>query len=227
MSTSHSRLEPFFQQMVRNSYAGKLGIHDTAITQYVARLLCEFSEADKLYKVRDDEGRPSLARRDGAAADPVHGTATSFDAERAVRKHIGDYALFVSGMYPESMDPYRRRHGQQSFEELVKVGKESYYIVSQFDLEEYADEAPMFRRLAGWFDRCIYGLRLVREELTHNKPGFLARPRELARLCEGAAERMGNRKSPRSDTPTRRQHIPRAVAEVKSPPARKLEDRAR
>lgn len=174
MPTETHPLEPFFHQIVRNSYDGKLGIHDTAITQYVARLLCEFSESDKLYKVRDDEGRPihSLDQM-VQAADPVHGTAPSFDAERAVRKHIGDYALFVSGMYPESMDPYRRRHGQQSFEELVKVGKESYYIVSQFDLEEYADEAPMFRRLAGWFDRCIYGLRLVREELTQGKPGFL------------------------------------------------------
>src|ERR1700678_79665 len=167
-------LEPFFQQIVRNSYSGKLGINDTAITHYVAHLLCEFSEADKLYKVRDEEGRPIRTLEDLLqAADPVHGTAPSFDAERAVRKHIGDYALFVSGMYPESMDPYRRRHGQQSFEELVKVGKESYYIVSQFDLEEYADEAPMFRRLSGWFDRCIYGLRLVREELTVSQPGFL------------------------------------------------------
>ena len=174
MPTETHPLEPFFHQIVRNSYDGKLGIHDTAITHYVARLLCEFSEADKLYKVRDDEGRPihSLDQM-LEASDPIHGTAPSFDAERAVRKHIGDYALFVSGMYPESMDPYRRRHGQQSFEELVKVGKESYYIVSQFDLEEYADEAPMFRRLAGWFDRCIYGLRLVREELTQGKPGFL------------------------------------------------------
>ena len=174
MPTETHPLEPFFHQIVRNSYDGKLGIHDTAITQYVARLLCEFSEADKLYKVKDDAGRPihSLDQL-VEAADPIHGTATSFDAERAVRKHIGDYALFVSGMYPESMDPYRRRHGQQSFEELVKVGKESYYIVSQFDLEEYADEAPMFRRLAGWFDRCICGLRLVREELTNGKPGFL------------------------------------------------------
>jgi hypothetical protein len=167
-------LEPFFQQIVRNSYNGRLGMHDTAITEYVARLLCEFSEADKLYKVRDEEGRPIRALEEMVqAADPVHGSAASFDTERRVRKHIGDYALFVSGMYPESMDPYRRRHGQQSFEELVKVGKESYYIVSQFDLEEYADEAPMFRRLAGWFDRCIYGLRLVREDLANSKPGFL------------------------------------------------------
>ena len=175
MQTEAHPLEPFFQQMVRNSYAGKLGMHDTAISNYVAHLLCEFSEADKLYRVRDEEGKPihaldAMVR----AADPVHGTAASFDAERAVRKHIGDYALFVSGMYPESMEaPRSRRQGQQSYEELVSVGKESYYIVSQFDLEEYADEAPMFRRLAGWFDRCTYGLRLVREELSQGKPGFL------------------------------------------------------
>src|SRR6201999_2598831 len=118
---------------------GKLGIHDTAITQYVARLLCEFSESDKLYKVRDDEGRPIVALEELIqAADPVNGTAPSFDAERAVRKHIGDYALFVSGMYPESLEPHKRKHGRQSYDELVRVGKESYYIVSQFDLEEYA-----------------------------------------------------------------------------------------
>ena len=173
MQADNHPLEGFFQQMVRNSYAGKLGIHDTAITQYVAHLLCEFSESDKLYKVRDEHGKPLQALEDLVrAADPIHGTAASFDAERAVRKHIGDYALFVSGMYPESMDPWRRRRGQQSFEELVAVGKQSYYIVSQFDLEEYAEEAPLFARLSEWFDRCIYGLRLVREDL-QRKPNFL------------------------------------------------------
>jgi hypothetical protein len=177
MQSEAHPLEPFFQQMVRNSYAGKLGMHDTAITHYVARLLCEFSEAEKLYQVRDEEGRPLRTLEQMLeASDPVHGTAASFDTERAVRKHIGDYALFVSGMYPESLEsptPGRRRHGLQSYGELVKAGKESYYIVSQFDLEEYADEAPMFRRLAGWFDRCTYGLRLVRDELSQGKPGFL------------------------------------------------------
>lgn len=167
-------LEPFFQQMVRNSYNGRLGIHDNVITGYVARLLCDFSESDKLYKLRDEQGHPVLSLEEMIqASDPIHGSAHSFDQERAVRKHIGDYALFVSGMYPESMDPGHRRHGPQSFEDLVRIGKESYYIVSQFDLEEYADEAPLFRRLSGWFDRCVYGLRLVRDELTHTKPACL------------------------------------------------------
>jgi hypothetical protein len=168
-------LEPFFQQVVRNTYEGKLGLNDPDVTTYVARLLCEFSESDKLFKVRDDEGRPIDDLTEMVeAADPVHGTATSFDAERALRKHIGDYALFVAGMYPEAMGSSRRlRRNQPSLGELIHAGKESYYIVSQFNLFEYEQEAPLFARLSDRFERCILGLTLVREELGPRKPLML------------------------------------------------------
>jgi hypothetical protein len=168
-------LEPFFQQAVRNSYEGKLGLNDPDVVAYVARLLCEFSEADNLYKVRDEEGRPVDKLTEMVeAADPVHGTAASFDAERALRKHIGDYALFVAGMYPEAMGSNRRmRRHQPSLGELIQAGKESYYIVSQFNLFEYEQEAPLFARLSDRFERCILGLTLVREELGPRKPLML------------------------------------------------------
>lgn len=160
-------LELFFQQAVRNSYEGKLGLNDPDATAYVARLLCEFSESDKLYMVRDEMGRPiDELTVMMEAADPVHGTAPSFDAERALRKHIGDYALFVAGMYPEAMGSSRRlRRHHPSLGELIQAGKESYYIVSQFNLFEYEQEAPLFARLSDRFERYILGLTLVREEL--------------------------------------------------------------
>ena len=164
-------LEPFFQQAVRNSYEGKLGLHDPGVTGYVAQLLCEFSEADKLYQVRDGAGRPIEELTEMMrAADPVLGSASSFDAERALRKHIGDYALFVAGMYPEAIGSSRhyRRH-QPSMDELIRAGKESYFIVSQFNLFEYEQEAPLFARLADGFERCILGLTLVREEMRPRK----------------------------------------------------------
>jgi len=168
-------LEPFFQQAVRNSYEGKLGLHDPDVTGYVAHLLCEFSEADKLYNVRDELGRPIEELSEMMlAADPVHGTASSFDAERAVRKHIGDYALFVAGMYPEAMDAnHRHRRHRPSLCELIHAGKESYFIVSQFNLFEYEQDAPLFARLSDGFERCIFGLTLVREELGPRKPLML------------------------------------------------------
>lgn len=165
-------LEQFFHQAVRNSYEGKLGLHDPDVTGYVAHLLYDFSRSDKLYKFRDEMGRPiSELEPLIAAADPVNGTAPSFDAERMVRKHIGDYSLFVAGMYPEAVESWhRRRNHHPRLEELVTAGKESYYIVSQFNLFEYEDEAPLFARLSDWFERCTLGLTLVREELGGKRP---------------------------------------------------------
>lgn len=163
-------LEPFFQQVVRNSYEGKLGLHDPDVTGYVAHLLCEFSETDKLYRVRDAAGHP-IEELEAMikAADPVNGFAPSFDAERAMRKYIGDYALFVGGMYPEANVPGSRRGLHPSLSELIHAGKESYFIVSQFNMFEYEKEAPLFTRLSDGFERCILGLSLVREELRKRK----------------------------------------------------------
>jgi hypothetical protein len=168
-------LEPFFQQAVRNIYEGKLGLNDPDVTAYVARLLCDFSESDKLYRVRDEGGQPIEHLREMInASDPVHGTAPSFDAERALRKHIGDYALFVAGMYPEATGScHRHRRHQPSLGELIQAGKESYFIVSQFNLFEYEREASLFARLSDRFERCILGLTLVRDEIGPRKPLML------------------------------------------------------
>lgn len=173
-------LEPFFQQIVRNSYEGKLGLHDPDVTAYVARLLCEFSQSDKLYSIRDAEGRlvEELEEME-RAADPIDGTAASFDTERALRKYIGDYSLFVAGMYPEATGSSHRHHRRRpgphlspspSIDELIRVGKHSYFIVSQFNLFEYEQEAPLFARLSSSFERLLLGLTLVREDLGPRKP---------------------------------------------------------
>ena len=175
MQVQAQPLEPDFHRAVRKSSEGKLGWQDQDVTGYVARLLCEFSEADKLYQVRDEAGHPIEELTEMMrAADPVHGTAPSFDAERSVRKHIGDYALFVAGMYPEAMESDRRhRRHHPSLGELIQAGKESYFIVSQFNLFEYEQEAPLFARLSDRFERCILGLTLVRDEIGARKPLML------------------------------------------------------
>jgi len=172
-------LEPFFHQAVRNNYEGKLGLNDPEVTGYVARLLCEFTETDHLFSMHNEMGNPIEELEEMMrASDPVFGTAPSFDAERAVRKHIGDYALFVAGMYPEATGPGRKtRHNHPSLSELIAAGKESYAIVSQFNLFEYEQEAPLFARLSASFERCILGLTMVRDELGPRKPLQLPPPR--------------------------------------------------
>jgi hypothetical protein len=158
-------LRQLFHEVVAGCYATHSGISDPEITSYIGDLLTEFTATEKLYRIRDAEGRPLRAIQEMVrASDPIFGGAASFDEEREVRRHIGDYALFATGMYPESMHLWRHS-GESSFVEMVRAGKESYYIVSQFDLFEYESEAPLFARLSEDFERCMYGLGRVREEL--------------------------------------------------------------
>ena len=76
-----------------------------------------------------------------------------------MRKHIGDYALFVGRHVPAGRLALAPAPASTpSLQELVHAGKESYYIVSQFNLFEYEQEAPLFGRLSDWFECCILGL---------------------------------------------------------------------
>ncbi len=167
MQTQAHPLEPFFQQAVRDSYEGKLGLHDPDVIAYVSRVLCDFSEANSLFKARDAAGHPK-DELDAMilASDPVNGTASSFDVERSMRKYVGDYALFVAGMVPEAIDSGGSDTNRRpTLGELIRAGKESYYVVSQFNVFEYKKEAPLFARLSDQFERYILGLALVREEM--------------------------------------------------------------
>jgi hypothetical protein len=146
---------------------------DPEISTYVADLLTDFSESNRIYAMRDAEGRPLHRLSEMlTAADPIHGTASSFDAEREARIHIGNYALFFTGMYPRSQP--------ENFLNLIETGKESFYIVSSFNLFEYAREAPMFERLAEKFEACVHGINLVRGELDrlHAFPITDAKPQQ-------------------------------------------------
>jgi hypothetical protein len=100
----------------------------------------------------------------------VYGTASSFEEERVARKYIGDYALFMAGLHLDVMESAPHfQIDRPMVDELIRVGKESYFIVGQFNVFDYAEEAPLFARLAECLDRCILGLALIREELRERR----------------------------------------------------------
>jgi len=172
MTPESNGLQAFLEDVVTHCFRAHTAVDDPELTGYVAGMLAHFSAAEQLYPLQDAEGQP--VRSLGLmlmASDPVHGRASSFDEERKVRKHIGDFALFSTGMYPENTHRYAE---DATFTELVRTGKESYYIVSQFDLFEYAKEAALFAKLTEQFDTCRYGLTKVSETLSQmNGPKLL------------------------------------------------------
>jgi hypothetical protein len=167
MQTQAHALESFFQHEVASIFEGRLGMNDPEITNYVARVLYSFSQEGSQFLGKDTSGHTveelvTMVR----ASDPVFGSAPSFDAERAMRKYVGDYALFVAGMLPEALGVEGKTKARRpSLGELIRAGRESYQIVASFNVFEYKREAPMFTRLADQFERYVLGLALVREHL--------------------------------------------------------------
>ncbi len=170
MPTQSHPLESFFHRTVRSSFVDKVGLNDPEIVDYVAHMLWEFSQPNTLYRLKDATGHRIENIVDMLrAADPVYGTATSFDEERAARKYIGDYSLYVASMQLDVMESSPNFHSDRAIvEDLIRLGKQSFFIVSKFDLFEYAKEAALFTRLSGCLDRCVLGIALVRDELNEH-----------------------------------------------------------
>lgn len=181
MVSESNPLQRFFHELVERNYC-EVGVRNSEVQSYVSTLLTDFCDSDNLYKIRDENGEP--LHDVGAmllAADPIYGPAASFDRERQVRKHIGDYALFFTGMFPEALNHFRLRRARlEGLIDFIRAGKESYFIVSKFEHFEYAKVAPLFRRMSHEFEQLVYGLNQVKNELeemqhpiTRKTPEFL------------------------------------------------------
>jgi hypothetical protein len=174
-------LQQLFEDLVGRHYAEEIGIRDPQIVAYVSHLLSEFCDAEQLFKIHNAFNRPlSDVGEMLLESDPVYGPAPSFDRERQVRKHIGDYALFFAGMFPESLNHFRlRRQRLENFVDWMKAGKESYYIVSKFEHFEYAKVAPLFANLSKNFEECVFGLNRVKDELQEMQHPIVRKANEL------------------------------------------------
>ncbi len=174
-------LEKFFIDIVGRRYAEEIGLRDPQIVNYVAHLLTEFCEAEQLFKIRNAAGQPVTDVGEMLLeSDPVFGPAASFDHERQVRKHVGDYTLFFAGMFPESINHFRlRKQRVENFIDWIKAGKESYYIVSKFEHFEYTKVAPLFASLSSHFEQCVYGLNRVKNDLQEMQHPIVQRTNEI------------------------------------------------
>jgi hypothetical protein len=153
--------------MVRRRFEADVRLPDPRLAAYVSGLLVDFTHVDNLYWVRDARGRGLEDVGEMLLESNPLLEAASFDREREVRKHVGDYVLFVAGLFPESLSSRQRFRQMRldAFVDYMKAGKESYRVVSSFDQFEYRDEAPLFRKLADNFELCVFGLNLVKDDL--------------------------------------------------------------
>ena len=183
-------LRQFFADMVWRHFYEDVQLSEPRLAAYVSELLVSFTHVDNLFSICDARGR----HLDDVAEMLIESNplleASSFDRERQVRKHIGDYTLFMTGIFPESVAGGRRRRQLRpdAFVDYIKAGKESYSIVSSFDQFEYRAESPLFRQLSENFELCVFGLNLVKQDLERLQQEYY---RRLEAALEGRGQEEG------------------------------------
>jgi hypothetical protein len=160
-------LRALFQHLVRGNFRRGAQLDDAELADYVSRMLTEFTHVENMYRIRNARGQRLADVAEMLIESNPLLDAPSFDRERAVRKHVGDFTLFFTGLFPEAVAslPKLRPLSVDTFVDYVAAGKESYRVVSAFNLFEYREEAPLFGRLAFHFEQCVHGLNLVKRDL--------------------------------------------------------------
>jgi hypothetical protein len=151
-------LRKLFAGLTEHAFMAELGVTDTRLIDYVTELLARFVHADGVFPLRDAQQRPIKTLASMAAAAETMDLRG--EPRREVFRHLGDVALFWTGVFPESLAKGRRN---DVLVDYCETGKRSYYLASTYsDTPKQQEEAPILRRLSVDFETCMEGLRKVR-----------------------------------------------------------------
>lgn len=143
------------------------GLTDRALTQssltdkdifiYLVDLLIDFMYVENLYYVKDGQGRRLEYLMD------ILQKVEEIEPRRrkSYYKHVGDYSMFILGMFPENLS-YGKRAIPASY--YADTGRQSYIAASE--LEPNHQATVVYRKLAEKFERCVLSIHWVREYTT-------------------------------------------------------------
>ena len=178
-SVSAAGLRSFFQRLVAPVF-GSLGLGDRELVEYIVDLLARFARTEQLYRIRDAQGRKietiaemllELTRQ----WEP--GRPYSFDREFEIRRHCGDYALFMSGIF--------RLHVERRalLDYYLLQGRQAYRAVAELGQLAFSPDSRIFQALSDQFEHLSGALDYMRK--VYLRPALHASPyRDLLRDLE-------------------------------------------
>jgi hypothetical protein len=153
-------LRRFFAGAAEHAFEVRLGVADPPLVDYLAEMLVRFVKSDAIYGIRNPRGERLVQVTDMLA----EAKARQGSARRRLHRHIGDFTLFWTGVYPEIAE--RMRQGREdSLLDYADQGKRNYFLASRLPAEDA--EAPsdaVLERLSENFELCAYGLGEVRRQ---------------------------------------------------------------
>lgn len=170
---AHASLPLFVYVLVRQALQ-EVEETDRGIADYVASILVHFSERERARRIADtdDEIYDTLA---SLLADAERG-----DASRTflVRAHLGNYALWLSGLFPEHIELRRWRRGGPDLDYYEEMGRRGYALAARHRLAATYGMTGVFAAASERFPRIRLALNRVSDRLLfreHHSPERLMR----------------------------------------------------
>jgi hypothetical protein len=154
--SSAEKLKGFFLTVVRKSF-DQLGVGDPQIADYVATIMAEFSRSDRWLALRGADGRKLTSVVEITLSQLGPSETARVTGERAVRKYVGDYTLFMSGLFRRFVE----RGGYLDY--YLEEGARSYRAVSILDVSLYKPGFLMFEALSKGFEHYSGALDFMRK----------------------------------------------------------------
>jgi hypothetical protein len=136
----------FAYVMVRHSLK-RLGEEDRVLADYLASLMMHFGLRDRAWRVgeSDDQVYTTLADLAADLDDP--------DGRRSflVRTHLGNYALWLSGCFPDYIEHRRWRKGGPNLDYYEEMGRRGFQLAADHRLAENHGLATLYATAAERF----------------------------------------------------------------------------
>jgi hypothetical protein len=130
--------------------------HDD-ILFYLANLLVDFVFVENMYR----PGRGGHERGEYLIEMLQMAGETEMPEKKACYKHVGDFSLFMLGMFPEYIARRRNALSANYYSNFDRIGYKA-----AGDLESDSWRIGTFRKLAEGFESCVNSLHWVREYTT-------------------------------------------------------------
>jgi hypothetical protein len=159
--SGQDQLKNHFAALTEHTFQVELGVADPPLIDYLSDLLTRFVRMDSIFRLRDIVGR-----RLEEVADMLMEAEQCEDRPRSeFHRHIGDFTLFWTGVYPEFLKKLRSYDRKDAVIDYQEQGKRSYEIASKLSQKGPTPErAAVLERLSYEFELCSDGLRRVRTE---------------------------------------------------------------
>jgi hypothetical protein len=138
---------PLFCYVVVRQALRSLGEEDRALADFAAAIVLHFGMRDRALRIADSDDEVYTTLAD-LLADVESG-----DARRSflVRVHLGNYALWLSGLFPDRVEERRWRRGGPDLDYYEEMGRRGYQLAASHRLAEEFGMGALFATAAERF----------------------------------------------------------------------------